>query len=394
MANYVINAGTYTDFNFRTLSNIVLIGQIVVQGNFEIRSAGYIDCSQATILATDTSGSIVLQASGVHPDYPGYALTMNNPSTYYPHAFGAAILLGPIIASGYTLSLLSGLEDPDEPDVIKGTSAYGPNGTQVQITAFLIKTNSIGVWVSSSGTNDGVPKFTSQQVNYSSLVAYDYRRQMTTGGSVYTASISGGYFGRTNFIEAVSPNRVYDLEPSFIDKARQVPWNGDPTSIPYSAFNTVGIKLSDVAEYFGDTGSNRLQEFYRGGGLVPGVTPADGVSVPRNINAGVPESGEIRLSDFFGAKRWTNSYTDPNIASFVVWYPNGPTDEGPVPGPLLVLYLNDVFATSTYFFGQFGMSIPATIAYSGITYNINPVAYEEDMRESGLYSSSHVATAA
>ena len=393
MANYVINAGTYTDFNFRTLSNIVLIGQIVVQGNFEIRSAGYIDCSQATILATDTSGSIVLQASGVHPDYPGYALTIGSPGVYCPHAFGAAILLGPIIASGYTLSLLSGMQDPDEPGVIIGTSAYGPNGTRVQITANFIKTSSIGVWSGSGGTNNGVPQFTSQQVTYSSL-AFDYNRTMTTAGVGYRVNVSTT-FGFANFIEVVSPTRVLVQKLDFINTARQVPWNGDPTSIPYTGF-TVGIKLSDVAEYFGDTGSNSLQEFYRGGGLVPGITPTDGISVPRNINTSVPESGEIGLSDFFGAKRWTNSYTtytDPNISPFVIWYPNGPTDEGPVPGPLVALYLNNVFATSTYFFGQFGMSIPATITHSGITYNINPVAYEEDIRESGLYSSSHVATA-
>jgi len=66
------------------------------------------------------------------------------------------------------------------------------------------------------------------------------------------------------------------------------------------------ISLGDLKTEFGDTGSSSLSEFYRGGSLVPNT----------GTNAAVPTSGEIQLSDFYGAEaagwQWTQTYTSMN----------------------------------------------------------------------------------
>ena len=49
------------------------------------------------------------------------------------------------------------------------------------------------------------------------------------------------------------------------------------------------ISLADLATEFGGTAPHSMSEYYRGGGLVP------------NNNTGVPTSGVISLSDFYGA---------------------------------------------------------------------------------------------
>jgi len=51
------------------------------------------------------------------------------------------------------------------------------------------------------------------------------------------------------------------------------------------------ITVSAVAAEFGGSAPHSLSEYYRGGGLVPDTT----------TNAGVPTSGVISLSDFYGA---------------------------------------------------------------------------------------------
>lgn len=68
------------------------------------------------------------------------------------------------------------------------------------------------------------------------------------------------------------------------------------------------ISIGDLKTEFGDTGSSSLSEFYRGGSLVPNT----------GTNAGVPTSGEIKLSDFYGASAvvsswaWVTTYSSMN----------------------------------------------------------------------------------
>jgi len=68
------------------------------------------------------------------------------------------------------------------------------------------------------------------------------------------------------------------------------------------------ISLQDLKTEFGDTGSSSLSEFYRGGSLVPNT----------GTNAAVPTSGQISLTDFYGAAataeswQWVQTYTSMN----------------------------------------------------------------------------------
>jgi hypothetical protein len=55
--------------------------------------------------------------------------------------------------------------------------------------------------------------------------------------------------------------------------------------------NSGPISLLDIATEFGGTTPHSLNEYYKGGGLVPNI-PA---------NANVPTSGTISLSQFYGA---------------------------------------------------------------------------------------------
>lgn len=65
------------------------------------------------------------------------------------------------------------------------------------------------------------------------------------------------------------------------------------------ALQTSGtISIGDLRNEFGDTGSSSLSEFYRGGSLVPDTA----------TNAGVPTSGTISLSYFYGASAAVPSY--------------------------------------------------------------------------------------
>lgn len=75
------------------------------------------------------------------------------------------------------------------------------------------------------------------------------------------------------------------------------------------ALQTSGaISIGDLRTEFGDTGSSSLSEFYRGGSLVPNT----------GTNAAVPTSGEISLTDFYGAAataeswQWVQTYTSMN----------------------------------------------------------------------------------
>ena len=61
------------------------------------------------------------------------------------------------------------------------------------------------------------------------------------------------------------------------------------------------ISLSDIASEFGDSTPNSINEFYRGGSLVPNAA----------INNSVPTSGAISFDDFYGAsdQLWTTTIT-------------------------------------------------------------------------------------
>jgi len=61
------------------------------------------------------------------------------------------------------------------------------------------------------------------------------------------------------------------------------------------------ISLNDLQTEFGGSNPIAISEYYRGGGLVPNVA----------LNANVPTSGQISLSNFYGA-----SNSDPNPAPF------------------------------------------------------------------------------
>ena len=68
------------------------------------------------------------------------------------------------------------------------------------------------------------------------------------------------------------------------------------------------ISLQDLKTEFGDTGASSLSEFYRGGSLVPNT----------GTNAAVPTSGQISLTDFYGASAivsswaWVTTYSSMN----------------------------------------------------------------------------------
>jgi hypothetical protein len=61
------------------------------------------------------------------------------------------------------------------------------------------------------------------------------------------------------------------------------------------------ISLNDLQTEFGGSNPIAISEYYRGGGLVPDVA----------VNANVPTSGQVSLSNFYGA-----SNSDPNPNAF------------------------------------------------------------------------------
>lgn len=73
------------------------------------------------------------------------------------------------------------------------------------------------------------------------------------------------------------------------------------------------ISLSDIRGEFGGSTPDTLSEYYRGGGLVPDTA----------TNAGIPTSGSIALSDFYGAANLTAEFDKVSYsASHSVQAPN------------------------------------------------------------------------
>lgn len=74
------------------------------------------------------------------------------------------------------------------------------------------------------------------------------------------------------------------------------------------------ISIGDIADEFGGNAPHALSEYYRGGGLVQNTTQ----------NAGIPSSGAIKLSDFYGATKATLSagaggtFTDTTASAALV----------------------------------------------------------------------------
>lgn len=75
------------------------------------------------------------------------------------------------------------------------------------------------------------------------------------------------------------------------------------------------ISISDIAAEFGGSAPHSLSEYYRGGGLVPDT----------GTNSGVPTSGAISLSDFYGAE--ASADVTPNALSWTGGVALGPADE-------------------------------------------------------------------
>lgn len=84
------------------------------------------------------------------------------------------------------------------------------------------------------------------------------------------------------------------------------------------------LKISDIAAEFGGSAPHALSEYYRGGGRVPDVSQ----------NNGVPTSGAISISDFYGATNyvplsilgsttWTTTNTSSTTSSTSVSIPAG-----------------------------------------------------------------------
>jgi hypothetical protein len=67
------------------------------------------------------------------------------------------------------------------------------------------------------------------------------------------------------------------------------------------------LSLLDLATEFGGSAPHSIDEYYRGGSLVPNTS----------INAGVPVSGQISLSNFYGA-----SSSTPNVVAPTTWTVN------------------------------------------------------------------------
>tara|TARA_R100000329_G_scaffold147983_1_gene136228 strand:- start:1960 stop:2559 length:600 start_codon:yes stop_codon:yes gene_type:complete len=72
------------------------------------------------------------------------------------------------------------------------------------------------------------------------------------------------------------------------------------------------ISLSAIASEFGDSTPNSINEFYRGGSLVPNSS----------VNTNVPTSGQISFNDFYGAtdQLWSTTVT---VGVFTISAPFG-----------------------------------------------------------------------
>lgn len=67
---------------------------------------------------------------------------------------------------------------------------------------------------------------------------------------------------------------------------------------------TLGL-VSDIVAEFGGTSPYALTDYYRGGGLVP----------DSSANSGVPTSGTIAITDFYGAENVTYQAVGPGLTS-------------------------------------------------------------------------------
>lgn len=69
------------------------------------------------------------------------------------------------------------------------------------------------------------------------------------------------------------------------------------------------IKISELANEFNDATPNSLSEFYRGGARVADIA----------ANSGVPTSGAISLSDFYGAQAANPTPSGTEVIGFKFW---------------------------------------------------------------------------
>lgn len=87
------------------------------------------------------------------------------------------------------------------------------------------------------------------------------------------------------------------------------------------------LSINDIAGEFGGSAPHSLSEYYRGGGLVPNSS----------LNSNIPTSGQIKISDFYGAANsiWTTTVTVGNV-----------TQAGLLGSPCNGLVPTDVFGTT------------------------------------------------
>ena len=57
--------------------------------------------------------------------------------------------------------------------------------------------------------------------------------------------------------------------------------------------------INDIVAEFGGSGQHGLTEYYRGGSFVTNSS----------LNTSIPTSGQISLTDFYGAQAYTTCYT-------------------------------------------------------------------------------------
>jgi hypothetical protein len=363
MSTYTIGSGTYTDFNYRTLSNIVLIGNIVVVGNFEIRSSGFIDFSQATITSTG-SGQIVMMASGLHPNYPGVSRTVDGGS--YPHYGGTAILSGTITASQCHVTLVVGMPDAFDPSPVLCTAVACPINAQRQITAASLLLGSVGYNVVEDADKNSMPLVLLSEISIllgAIVTANRVNTAFAADASLFYRALVSGIDTRICAISGSQPQRRLIAQIDYPIYLARTPWNGKATSLQEFSFATSfeGIKISQIGTYFGDTSPFGLQEVYRAGALVPQYAPR------------APSSG-------FAPHLFSGNLTS------LRWYSNGSIY---TTGSYGELYVNGQIITTVFFQGQFNGTPPAQIQHGNSIYYIASTATNID--GSTQYSSHLIA---
>jgi len=123
------------------------------------------------------------------------------------------------------------------------------------------------------------------------------------------------------------------------------------------------IDIGDLVTEFGGDAPHSLTEYYRGGSLVPNIT----------ANNGVPTSGAISLTDFFGATdtQTTGDYTITIGSSFI--------------GLGVTVHGFDAYGQA----GSFGSISTNTIGFDGFNVTIGGV-YESQYNQLTFYVTSHV----